>query len=79
MGATSSRIEATATGRKATDASGKDLKPVPVTLTWEFMDNSGKVLGTQDVNVPALEPGATHAIKAEIRQPGITAWRYKRK
>ena len=79
MGATSSRIEATATGRKATDASGKDLKPTPVTLTWEFMDNTGKVLGTQDVNVPALEAGATHAIKAEVRQPGITAWRYKRK
>ena len=79
MGTTSSRIEATATGRKATDASGKDLKPVPVTLTWEFMDDTGKVLGSQDVNVPALEAGATHAIKAEVRQPGITAWRYKRK
>lgn len=79
MGTTASRIEATATGRKATDAAGKDMKPVPVTLTWEFMDSTGSVLGSQDVNVPALEPGATHAIRAEARAPGITAWRYKRK
>jgi tetratricopeptide (TPR) repeat protein len=79
MGSTASRVEATATGRKATDAAGKDLKPVPVTLTFEFLDDSGKVLGTQEVNVPALEPGATHAIKVEGRAPGITAWRYKRK
>jgi tetratricopeptide (TPR) repeat protein len=79
MGTMASRIEATATGRTATDASGKDMKPTPVTLTWEFLDNSGKVLGTQAINIPALEPGATHAIKAEARQPGITAWRYARK
>ena len=79
MGSTTSRIEATATGRKATDAGGKDMKPVPVTLTWEFLDNTGKVLGSQEVSVPALEAGATHAIKAEGRAAGITAWRYKRK
>jgi hypothetical protein len=29
MGTTASRIEATATGRKATDANGKDIKPTP--------------------------------------------------
>ena len=79
MGSTTSRIEATATGRKATDANGKDLKPAPVALTWEFLDDTGKVLGSQDVNIPALEPGATHAVKAEARAPGITAWRYKKK
>jgi tetratricopeptide (TPR) repeat protein len=79
MGTTASRIEATATGRKATDANGKDIKPTPVAMTWEFLDATGKVLGSQDVNVPALEPGATHAIKAEAKAPGIVAWRYKRK
>jgi hypothetical protein len=48
-------------------------------MTWEFLDATGKVLGSQDVNVPALEPGTTHAIKAEAKAPGIVAWRYKRK
>ena len=79
MGTTASRIEATATGRKATDANGKDLKPAPVSVTFEFLDTTGKVLGTQEVSIPALEPGATHAIKAEARQPNIVAWRYTRK
>ena len=79
MGTTASRIEATATGRKATDVNGKDLKPAPVSVTFEFLDTTGKVLGTQAVSIPALEPGATHAIKAEARQPNIVAWRYIRK
>lgn len=79
MGTTASRIEATATGRKATDANGKDLKPTPVSLTFEFLDATGKVLASQAVSIPALEPGATHVLKAEGRQPGILAWRYTRK
>jgi len=79
MGTSSARLEAVATGRKATDAAGKDLKATPVSLMVEFLDNSGKVLGSQAVSIPALEPGATHAIKAETRQAGVTAWRYARK
>lgn len=79
MGTSSARLEATATGRKATDASGKDIKPAPVSLVVEFLDATGKVLGSQAVNIPALEPGATHAIKAETRQAGVVAWRYVRK
>jgi len=58
---------------------GKDLKPVPVSLTVEFLDTTGKVLGSQAVDIPALEPGATHAVKAETRQAGVTGWRYVRK
>jgi len=50
-----------------------------VSLTFEFLDASGKVLASQAVSIPALEPGATHAVKAEGRQPGILAWRYTRK
>ncbi len=79
MGTVSARLEATATGRKASDAAGKDLKPAPVSLMVEFLDSTGKVLGSQAVSIPALEPGATHAIKAETRQAGVTAWRYLRK
>jgi len=79
MGQQTSRLQATATGRKASDAAGKDLKPVPVQVTVEFLDEKGQVLGTQDVSIPALEAGATHEVKAEVRSPGVAAWRYKRK
>jgi tetratricopeptide (TPR) repeat protein len=78
MGTSTARLEATATGRKASDAMGKDMKPVPVSLTVEFLDPTGKVLGSQAVSIPALEPGATHMIKAETRQAGVTGWRYVR-
>jgi hypothetical protein len=79
MGQQASRWQATATGRKATDAAGKDLKPAPATITIEFLDDSGKVLGTQDVSIPALQEGAAHQLQAEVKAPGVTAWRYKKK
>ena len=79
MGQQSSRWQATATGRKASDAAGKELKPAPVTITIEFLDDSGKVLGTQDVSIPALQEGAAHQVQAEVKAPGVTAWRYKKK
>ena len=60
MGTTASRIEATATGRKATDANGKDLKPTPVSLTFEFLDASGKVLG---------KPGPEHSRRWSRERP----------
>lgn len=79
MGQQATRWEATAHGRKATDAAGKDLKPVAVSITVEFLDDAGNVVGSQDVNIPALEPEATAPLKAEIQKGGSTAWRYKRK
>ncbi len=79
MGQQATRWEATAHGRNATDAAGKDLKPVAAAITVEFLDNGGNVVGSQDVSIPALEPGATAPHKAEIQKGGSTAWRYKRK
>lgn len=79
MGTSVTRLEANVTGRKATDAAGKDLAPTPVTITVEFLNPAGEVLGAQDVNIPALEPGATHQIRAEARVGGVTGWRYRRK
>lgn len=79
MGQQASRLTATATGRKATDGAGKDLKPVPIQLTVEFLNDGGQVVGSQEVSIPALNEGATHQVQAEARVGGVTAWRYKRK
>jgi tetratricopeptide (TPR) repeat protein len=79
MGQQSARWQATAHGRSATDAAGKPLKPVAISITVEFLDNAGSAVGSQDVSIPALEPGASQQLKAEIQSSGVTAWRYKRK
>jgi hypothetical protein len=50
-----------------------------MTLTVEFLDGKGTVVGSQDVQIPALEAGKTHEIKAAAQGAGIAAWRYKRK
>ncbi len=79
MSSQSARFQATATGRRATDAASKDLPPVAVTLQIEFLDSTGTVLGSEDVAVPALQPGTTHEVTAQARAPGIVGWRYRRK
>jgi hypothetical protein len=78
MGVASSRFRATATGRTASDASGKPIKPVPVSIVIEFLNEGGNVLGSQSVDIPALEPGKTFEIRAEVKVGGVTGWRYKR-
>ena len=70
---------ATATGRQAQTAAGKPIPPAPITLAVEFIDAKGAVVGTQDVQIPALEAGKTHEIKAAAQGAGIAAWRYTRK
>ncbi|HEX9167079.1 MAG TPA: hypothetical protein VF862_14295 [Gemmatimonadales bacterium] len=73
------RLTAMATGRAATDALGKNLKPVPVNLVVEFLTEAGEVVASQEVAVPALEAGAPHEIRAEAKGANISGWRYKRK
>jgi tetratricopeptide (TPR) repeat protein len=75
----SATLTATATGRAATTAAGKAIKPAPVTLAVEFLDAKGTVVNTQDVAIPALEAGKTHELKAAGQGAGIAAWRYKQK
>lgn len=70
---------ATATGRSAQTATGKAIAPVAVSLTVEFLDPKGTVVASQDVQVPALQAGATQELKAAGQGPGIAAWRYKQK
>jgi tetratricopeptide (TPR) repeat protein len=72
-------LTATATGRQAQTAAGKPIPPAPLALTFEFLDAKGTVVGSQDVQVPALDAGKTQEIKAAAQGAGIAAWRYKRK
>jgi tetratricopeptide (TPR) repeat protein len=72
-------LTATATGREAQTAAGKPIPPAPIALTVEFIDAKGTAVGSQDVQIPALEAGKTHEVKAAAQGAGIAAWRYKRK
>lgn len=73
------RLTAVATGRTPSDPAGKALPATAVTLAIEFVTEAGAVVATEDVAVPALQPGQTHEIRAEVRGAGIQGWRYKRK
>jgi len=79
LGQSTSRFRANATGRSAMDVAGKPLKPVPLSIVVEFLNEAGTALASQDVSIPALEPGQVIEIKAEAKVVGVTGWRYKRK
>ena len=72
-------LTGTATGRQAQTAAGKPIPPTPITLTVEFLDAKGAVVGSQDVMLPPLEAGKSQEIKASAQGGGIAAWRYKQK
>src|SRR5918999_1232289 len=72
-------ITGTATGREAQTLQGKPVRPAPMTLVFEFLDDKGAAVANQEVQVPALKPGASHPIQVQAQGPGITAWRYTKK
>jgi tetratricopeptide (TPR) repeat protein len=72
-------ISGTATGREAQTLQGKPVTPAAMTLVFEFLDAKGTAVATQEVQVPALKPGASHPIQVQAQGPGITAWRYTKK
>ena len=78
-GANAANWTATATGREAQTPTGKAIPPAPVAITVEFLDAKGTVVGSQDVQVPALPAGKTQELKATAQGSGIAAWRYKQK
>jgi thioredoxin-like negative regulator of GroEL len=71
-------LTATVTGRQAQTPSGKPIPPAPVALAVEFLDSKGAVVGTQEIQVPVLQAGKSHDVKATAQGSGIAAWRYKR-
>ncbi|MGH7579687.1 MAG: tetratricopeptide repeat protein [Gemmatimonadales bacterium] len=78
-GTNTATLTATATGREAQTPAGKPIPAAPVSLAVEFLDAKGAVVASQDVAVPALEPGKSQELKATAQGAGIVAWRYKRK
>ncbi len=68
-----------AVGRQATDEAAKSLPAAPVTIVVEFLNAGGTVVSSDNVAIPALQPGAKHDWKAEGKGDGITAWRYRAK
>ena len=58
---------------------GKPIPAAPIAITVEFLDAKGTPVGSQDVQVPALDAGKTQELKAAAQGAGIAAWRYKRK
>ncbi|HET8632537.1 MAG TPA: tetratricopeptide repeat protein [Gemmatimonadales bacterium] len=67
---------ATATGRDATNSTGKAIPAHPVTLTVEFVNKDGAAVSTSEVTVPALKAGETFDISAAAQGAGIASWRY---
>jgi tetratricopeptide (TPR) repeat protein len=78
-GADGASLVGVATGRAATEPSGKPLKPVAVTLVFEFLDVKNAVVASQEVNVPALAEAKDSPITASGQGAGIVGWRYRRK
>jgi len=79
LGRNAAKLQATATGRKPTDAKGKDITPAPVTLVFEFLDVTGNVVDTKEVTVPVIPVGETKTISLDAKGNDIAAWRYHKK
>lgn len=75
----SATLAGSATGRAAKDISEKAIPPAPITLVFEFLDGSGKVVASQEVAIKALTDGEKQDIAASAQGAGIVAWRYNKK
>lgn len=50
----------------------------PIRLVFDFLAADGTVVGSATVDVPALQPGARHALSVRTQQGGAVAWRYRK-
>jgi tetratricopeptide (TPR) repeat protein len=55
-----------------------EVPSIPMSLTFEFLDATGKVVATQTLDVPAIPAGANHAFQLQAIGAGIVAWRYRK-
>jgi tetratricopeptide (TPR) repeat protein len=55
-----------------------DVPSAPLSLTFEFLDGSGKVVATQALDVPAIPGSGNHAFQLQAIGAGIIAWRYRK-
>jgi tetratricopeptide (TPR) repeat protein len=49
-----------------------------ITLTFEFLDQTGRVVATHPLPVPPMDPESVQPLQVEVRGAGIVAWRYKK-
>jgi tetratricopeptide (TPR) repeat protein len=68
-----------ATGRAARNQADQPIAPAPMTLVFEFLDQNGTVVATQEVAVRALAEGEKQELSVAAQTAGIVAWRYKKK
>ena len=78
-GAAAATWVGSATGRGARNQSDQPIAPAPMTLVFEFLDNSGNVVATQEIAVRALPEGEKQELSVASQTSGIVAWRYKKK
>jgi tetratricopeptide (TPR) repeat protein len=79
IGPTEIKLSMAATGREAKDEKDKAVPPSATSLVFEFLGSDGAVLATQELTVPPLTPGATHAFEVAAKANSINGWRYKAK
>ena len=51
-------------------------EPRTYTLKFEFLDNTGKVVASQEATVGPVQPGESKTFSVTVEQPGIVAYRY---
>jgi tetratricopeptide (TPR) repeat protein len=78
-GAAAATWTGSATGRAARNQSDQPIPPAPMTLVFEFLDQGGNVVATQEVAVRALPEGEKQDLSVATQTGGIVAWRYKKK
>jgi tetratricopeptide (TPR) repeat protein len=78
-GAAAATWAGSATGRGARNQSDQPIAPAPMTLVFEFLDESGSVVATQEMAIRALPEGEKQELSVVSQTPGIVAWRYRKK
>jgi predicted Zn-dependent protease len=76
MDAASGTAPAKGKTTKGAKAAAPKFDPKPVTLTFEAIDKTGAVLGTQSVTTEALTPGKTANFRVVIPAANAVAYRY---
>lgn len=73
------KFTGTATGSEGRNGNDKVIPPAAITLVFEFYDNKGAVVATQEVPVGALAPNAKQDLAVEVTGANIVSWKYHKK
>jgi len=75
-----SQFDSTDLGRdlKGTVTNPRTKASAPFKLIFEFVNMQNQVVGSDTVQVNAIEPGQSQAFEVKGSGPGIAAWRYRK-